>query len=684
MKKKKLILPITLLTLSLTFLSGCQTTITQPYYADWTVMIYLSGNTLEDPQGSASYNLAEIANNVTTNSKVNLVFQLGGTLNWHERNYGLVHEVGMTERYIYENNEGKASGQYRLYESMPNAYTGDPDVLTDYIVDTKTRFPAKKYSLWVWGHGMNANEGLLGDTTYSDKLIEMQCMSFNHLESALKNSNTIFENINFDCCLLSSVEMLSHLYGYTKYVTFSENEIPGTGQAYNTFFKKLYENPTMDGKQFGNTLVDLYGQRYPDNDKDGAKRCFVNVDVSKTPTLLKSFNNFYYEYAKELYSPVSFKKILNLHKEEGIFKYAKWMVDINQYMNKVKEAGFDKKSLCDPLINAVNNAVVSSTKGPETSTCGGISHCLWINDLYQNSIHDYDIYTMQASKLYGYIAFLDVFHQGWTAPLEIYSQNNIKRLPELNPFEFSLRGEYESSQGPIDKLKIISGEPVLEEVKFVPELSSKIIQDEGYMIITKDIRYEAGEIFNLVKNDNIYSVDKNDLSWVFFTPYYNNEDPEFKNITYPLTTKDVSKRVTNLKANQHLYLLSIFYIGDASSGEEIYLSAIYDGNSLTIGNYITPSHLQSLPNSFTIEQFNKLSVSISELKGKTISYAVTNSMDVEKEIIPVLTYDNFQEDLTKIFKIDDATTKFLYHYEFTDLLNKKQSLLIRHANGSEK
>ena len=680
MMKKLLILPTTLLALPLAFLTGCN----NAPDADWTVMIYLSGNTLEDAQGSASYNLAEIANNLTTNSKVNLVLQLGGALTWQEHNYGLRHIEGMTERYVYENPDGNPSGEYRMYHSMPNAYTGDPDVLTSFIKDAKVRFPAKKYSLWVWGHGMNAIEGLLGDTTYSDKMTDMQCMSFNHFESAVKNSNTKFENINFDCCLLSSVEMLSHLYGYTNYVTFSQNEIPGLGQPYDTFFKSLYENPSMDGKEFGNKLVELYANRYPDTTLDGEKRSFVNVDVNKTPRLLDTFNKFYYEYAKLLNTPSHYKKILNLHKQEGVFPYAKWMVDINQYMNKVKEEDFDLDPLCDSLNNAVNDAVVSITKGPKTSTCGGISHCLWINDLYQRSVNDYDIYALQARKLYGYIAFLDAFHQGWTAPLEIYNENNIQRIEELNPFYYSLRGDYAPSQTPFDRLKISSGEPVLKEVKFLPEIKSKIVEDKGFMILTRDIRYEAGEMFNLNRNDNFFSVDRQDLSWLTFTPYYNSDNPEFKNITYPLTMNDITKRITNRGENEHFYLLSIFYIGEPIMGEEIYLCAYDNGASIEVRNYITLDDFKRLPERFTTDQFNNLAVDYSKLKGKELSYAVTDTNNRNREIIPVISFDNFQENAENIFKIDDATSKFIYHYEFSDLLDKKISLILKSANVIQK
>lgn len=635
--------------------------------ADWTVMIYLSGNTLEDDQGSASGNLDEIAKSGKTNDKVNLVLRLGGAQSWKRAENGLVHEAGKTEDYYYSNPNGAEHGTFNLIKSQDQMLTGNPDNLLSYIKETKERYPAKKYSLWFWGHGMNSIRGLLGDTTYKDEKLDMETMTFNNMEYAIKNSGVHFEHVNFDCCLLSSVEMLSHLYEYTSYVTFSQNEIPGNGQAYNTFFPYLYSHPEMDGKAFGQKLVDFYALRYPDEDEDGKKRSFVTVDANKTPALLNSFNSFFYEYAKNLYNPDSYRTIMNLHKQEGIFQYFSSMVDINQYMNKVKETSFTNQ-YTDQVISSVNDMVTSKTMGEQTATCGGISYCNWINDLYQIGQYDYEYYALQDPKLYGYLAFLDSFNPGWNLDRNIYTSNNIAPLGELPFKDFILTCEYTDKDKSIASVKVNSGLKMLKDISFNSVITSKILVDMSFMKTVRTIKYPAGSIYTPVQEENIFSIKKKDPKWFALYPFYDSEDPEYQEIKYPLTMDNITGRFTDLEAGKEIFLGEML----SQDATNYYMVISYENGTFKLENLLTTTAYDYLLQTFTKEQFNKACSPLSTIDGCEITYNVKDMNDGSRnEVYKFESFDASEATLNKLFIKWDISDYLTYTYTLTDIRGYK-------------
>lgn len=674
--KRKMIFLIGLL--PILCMTGCSNAPEKPKEpdADWTVMIYLSGNTLEDDQGSASGNLDEIAKSGKTNDKVNLVLRLGGAQSWKRAENGLVHEVGKTEDYYYSNPDGKEYGTFNLIKSQDQMLTGNPDNLLSYIKETKDRYPAKKYSLWFWGHGMNSIRGLLGDTTYKDDKIDMETMTFNNMEYAIKNSGVHFEHINFDCCLLSSIEMLSHLYNYSNYVTFSQNEIPGNGQAYDTFFPYLYSHPEMDGKAFGEKLVELYALRYPDENEDGKKRSFVTADVNKTPELLSSFNSFFYEFAKNLYTPDSYRTIMKLHKQEGVFPYFNSMVDINQYMNKVKQTGFSNQYV-DKVINCVNNMVTSKTMGEQTTTCGGISYCNWIDDMYQIGQYDYEYYALQDPKLYGYLAFLDSFNPGWNLDRNVYTNNNITPLGELPFKDYILTCEYTDKDKSISSLKINTGLPMLNEIKFNGYITSKILEDLGFMKTVRTIKYPSGSIYSPIQHDNVFSIKKNNPKWFALYPFYNSDDEEYKEIKYPLTMNDITDRFTDLESGKEMFLGEMLS-QDATS---YYMVISYENETFKLESLLNTSNYDYLTPTFSKEFFTRSCVPLSTINGSEITYNVRDLNDsTRNDVYKFESFDSSEETLNKLFIQCDISDYLTYNYSLKDIRGYKIDTSIEKYN----
>ena len=652
-----------LVVLSVSCLVGCGNSAPN---ADWTVMIYLSGNNLEDVQGSASINLEELAKSGKTNSKVNVILRLGGANNWVDHKYGLVHEFGKTEDYLYSNVNGDEYGTYTLLKSQDQMYTGDPVNLLSYINETKAKYPAKKYGLWVWGHGMNPIGGLIGDSTYKDRWVDMETMTYNNFEYAIKKSGVHFEHINFDCCLLANVEMLSHLYGYTNYVTFSENTIPGFGQAYDTFFPYLYAHPEMDGKEFGKKLVDFYALRYPDDNPDGQVRSFVTADVNKTPALVNAFNNFYYEYSKKLFNPADYKKIMKLHKDNSVFNYSNFDVDLVQYLNLVDQNGLSNP-YANEVIRAVNDMVTSKTMGPNTTSCGGISHCLWIDQLYNTTRYDYDVYSSQIPKLYGYVTFLDTYNPGWHAPAEFYEKNNITPYGELPFKDFNLKADYMDNDNHIDSLKVKSGVPVMTSLNFNAFAKAKMLKIEDWGRISTTIIYSLGNYFGLKHDENnIYSPVRDNTDWLAFYPFIDSEDEEMKNLGYPLPLNDITSRISDIDPNLQIFTSENFVATSKDGAEDDILPLIYKSNGVyTLSKYVRKNEFSYLPETFKLADLNNKSHHMTELDKKTLTFTVRQQSQENIEICKLANFNPAK--LSSYFVMVDIAGGLIYNYTMSDI-----------------
>lgn len=659
------------------FLAGCDA----PPATDWTVMMYVSGNNLEEENGEASFNLDEIADNVKTNSKVNLVIQLGGTTKWQSAKNGLVHEDGKTETYLYSNPEGKEHGEYKLIESKDYGLTGNPDNLSDFIKKTRKNYPAKKYGLWIWGHGSNALGGMLGDTNYNDRY-GMQLMNYNSFEYAIKNGGVKFEHINFDCCSLANIELLSHLQGYANYVTFSENPTPGPGQAYDKFFPYLYEHSEINGKEYGAQLVNLFDQRYETEPDLHNNLSLVTADVNKTSGLIKTFNDFYYSFASELYNPNNYFDIKSIPTLDGVYQFDDFHTDIKQYIVKAKELDFSNQYM-DQLINKVNETITSKFIGSELGDCGGLTHCNWTDAYYIVNGSDYDIYASRAEKLYGYIAFLDLFNQGWTAPYQIYQRNNIQRYADLPYKDFNIRLEYMNSPRNIDGVKVVHGEEVLREILFYGTFNSKeIVKDEeGEKIV--DFRYRATnndissvDMFDLVKDGNNFYPKKDDFNWMIFNPYYNHEKEEYQAIRYPLPLENLSNKITNLEENKEVYIACDFdFQIDRASFDVFVPVVINDNGTMKVEKFLYRKDLSELGDSFTWEQLNSKLKDFSELTGRNVSFYVKGIDDTNVHFLKIFEqFDGSKANIEKLFTQDSMKSYFRYGYAAEDFFNKQATV----------
>jgi len=119
----------------------------------------------------------------------------------------------------------------------------NPATLKAFINYGAANFPADKYDLILWDHGGGPKGGFGVDEHRddSDDWLAPETMSFASIVDALSDNAVTdansdgtldgkFDFINFDACLMNSVELALAMADYTDYYIASAETEPGYGQ----------------------------------------------------------------------------------------------------------------------------------------------------------------------------------------------------------------------------------------------------------------------------------------------------------------------------------------------------------------------------------------------------------------------------------------------------------------------
>ena len=292
----------------------------EPDVAERTVMLYLCGSDLEYGNGLATYNLEQIlAAKFSASGDVNFIIMTGGTTRWltpssylydpasHQQLDGISTEynqiweakgadatemdgdVSLASKLLLLDADG-VSGDGEQAKQSPDELMSDPKTLKAFIDYGVANFPAKKYDLILWDHGGGPVNGYGIDLFgFDEETEDYKVMSFAEIvdaisDNAVTRTGDKFDFIDFDACLMSTIEIDLALAGYTNYYIASAETEPGYGQDYTGWLNALGENSQIDTFTLGKKIVDDHVNYYDGNSDSpgfGMSGTLAVVDMGK-------------------------------------------------------------------------------------------------------------------------------------------------------------------------------------------------------------------------------------------------------------------------------------------------------------------------------------------------------------------------------------------------------------------
>lgn len=281
--------------------------------AERTILLYICGADLESRAALATANLAQVLQaGFSAEDEVHVVVMTGGSEYWWLREEDCVipddmrindfedtsyNRVWEAKGADAKENPGKlvlldpdgvsgsiadGTARYAWEENL-----SDPETLKAFINYGAENYPAKKYDLILWDHGGGAVDGFAYDE-YSENGSMMSLPQI--LDAVSDNAVTAeggrFDFIDFDACLMNSVEMNLALSDYTDYYIASAETEPGNGQDYRGWLDLLGEAPGMNTFALGTVLVDDYIGFY--TDENGNETDYGTLAVVNTGRLMEA------------------------------------------------------------------------------------------------------------------------------------------------------------------------------------------------------------------------------------------------------------------------------------------------------------------------------------------------------------------------------------------------------------
>lgn len=244
---------------------------------EWTVMVFVNGNNDLAPYAAADLNEMEV---IGSTEKINVVTQWASL------------ESDTTKRMLMMADQDTQNVTSPVIQTLPRVDMGDYKSLIDFIQWSVKTFPAKKYAVIVWNHGMGWH-GVPKDTMqimdissddHSGNAITTVQLGLAMQEAARMMGRKV-DLYGSDACSMASIEVATEMKDSVQYFVGSEELEGSEGWEYYLFLKRLVSQPTANALEVGKMIADSYLESQPDGGELGGITLSV-IDTSKLDRLL--------------------------------------------------------------------------------------------------------------------------------------------------------------------------------------------------------------------------------------------------------------------------------------------------------------------------------------------------------------------------------------------------------------
>jgi hypothetical protein len=258
---------------------------------EWTIAVYVAGNNNLSDAAWADLNEMEVVG--SSNS-----FAVVAEAKFSPKYSNAVPEQyqGPTYRMLV-----KADTDPETVTSLSSAQTlsstnmSDPAALSAFVKWAAESYPAKRFALVLWDHGMGYDGGLVDESSGSTDYLTLQ-----QIVTGVRDSGVHPDLVAFDACLMGMHEIALAMRGVTDWMAASEEIEPGSGYPYDKILAVLQQTPTSTPKQLGAAIVDSYGYASAQSPRSSSATQSL-VDLSKS----LAFNDELSRFAEVLSSNLS-------------------------------------------------------------------------------------------------------------------------------------------------------------------------------------------------------------------------------------------------------------------------------------------------------------------------------------------------------------------------------------------
>jgi hypothetical protein len=318
-----------------------------PTRANWTFMVYMAGNDLED---FGIQDFQEMAT-VGSNANVNIVFQFDRTSgynssysDWTDTRRGLIQAASHPD--------------LSCGISIGEANMGDPNTLRNFINWSMNNYQANNYALVLWGHGSGFN------VSYDD--ITNDSISASELSRVLSSFARNIDLVGCDACQMGMTEFAYQIRDYASVYVGSQENIPGTGWNYTTILSDLRANPTMSAIGLGNAIVNRYGQHYSSTWYNGCEETLsainlTNLRSSNPHNLAATLSQFAHTIMNNAFYSDLYR--LEVHRDNSAFFENLDYRDLGTFLNHVANDFWMTNTIrtsAQTALNSYNSTIIQN------------------------------------------------------------------------------------------------------------------------------------------------------------------------------------------------------------------------------------------------------------------------------------------------------------------------------------
>ena len=332
--------------------------------------VYMMGSDLETNNLAGSYDLEETVkgyyNHLTADQQKNIEIKVafGGSNSstWNGVKYADID-------CLYDDQRDGVFGNDSCYTyTDASANMSAQQSLTDFINSLSLSTTTYDKTIFTfWNHG-GAYDGVCYDENGGDQL------TLDELDASLRATNSSFDIIGMDACLMGSLEVAKTLSSFGTYLIASEELEPGHGWNYEELIKWLGENPNATLTNISKSFVDSYidtAAHASTRDKT-----LSVIDLKKVDDFVGDFTTI----LSSLSATSDFSSILNSAKDSQQYAInSKYSVptgrsmDVKHFLENLKPLRPDLSTQIDALNTQVDNFVVYNRYQDSKINSNGIS-----------------------------------------------------------------------------------------------------------------------------------------------------------------------------------------------------------------------------------------------------------------------------------------------------------------------